>query len=289
MPLFTKTPNVGKMDNLSHLMNLNAVGVAVGVISLIITSLSLIAAYVFYRRSKSESRLSYQSDSYTLLGTRAPSPDIEITFRGKKVPHVTKSQVLIWNDGNTTIDGNQIVEADPLRIVTSPESEILDVKVLRVARDVNEFSAEKGAAAPNEVRCGFEWLDPADGALIQVFHSGETRLKVIGTLRGLPKGVLNGGRLARPQSKPPNRYEVVMDYLGKTGGVLTGVMVVLLGMAIILGGIDEYATNRGSALAKVLVGLVWLAFVLFLIGSLVTRVGQERKPPETLRLKEGDW
>lgn len=56
---------------------------------------------------------------------------------------------------------------------------------------MNGFSAEK--FSEHQVRCDFSWLDPGDGALIQVLHSGEKGLLVEGTLKGIPKGVVKLG------------------------------------------------------------------------------------------------
>jgi hypothetical protein len=100
------------------------------------------------------------------------------------------SRIAIWNIGNTTIKGDQIVNSDPLRIVTSDGSSVLEATIRNRTRQVNDVSCLLRRGTSNEVECRFDYFDPTDGALIQLIHTGSDEIKVLGTLRGIPKGVL---------------------------------------------------------------------------------------------------
>src|SRR5437899_11444409 len=114
------------LKNLKELVNQNWVGVFV-------TTISFIAAIFFYLRSRTNARLAFQQASYSAIGKlSAVSPEVEIYFRGEKVPDVKKSLIAIWNCGNTTIRRDQVVNSDPLRIVVPEGSKILDVTLLKV-------------------------------------------------------------------------------------------------------------------------------------------------------------
>jgi len=65
-----------------------------------------------------------------------------------------------------------------------------------------EFRALYGRVPANEIEFQFDYLDPADGALIQVIHTGSDDVKILGTLRGVPKGVLIGS-VPKQKSKKP--------------------------------------------------------------------------------------
>lgn len=147
---------------------------------------------VLFLASRSRSRIAAQINSLELVGVKSVLPnEIEFLFRGTKVPKVTLSRIAIWNIGNTTLTGDQIVESDPLLIVTSDGSEILEVTVTRQTREVNQFSCvHLDGFDPNKARCYFDYLDPQDGALVQVIHTGTEKVEVVGTLRGIKKRIL---------------------------------------------------------------------------------------------------
>jgi hypothetical protein len=273
------------MDQISNLLNSGWFQLVAGLVGGFIISYYI--NYLFYRRGKSEPRLIYQYQSRTLLGPSVPNPDIEIIFRGKKVPRVTKSLIALWNDGNTTIDGNQIVQTDPIRLLVSSESEVLEVKILRQVREVNNFVIQKSSESANQVECHFEWLDPRDGVLIAIVHSGERKVSVAGTIRGVPSGLLHGGALQyRPRQK--NKSELLWDLFSKLGVVLMFVFV----CAIPIIGISKVlAEETFNAKAFVVFGFcfLFLLAVLYLGVAAIMVDKRKRVPPEILRIAEGDW
>jgi hypothetical protein len=183
--------------NFKEILNQNWLGTLIGVVA------GIIIAYFF----KSRSRLAAQINTLELVGPNAVLPnDIEFLFRGNKVPNVTMSRIAIWNIGNTTIKGDQIVSSDPLRIITSEGSSILEATIRNRTRQVNDFSCALRQGTSNEIECRFDYLDSGDGALIQLIHTGNDKLKVAGTFRGISKDILIAGR-ARKQT-PPNEPQL---------------------------------------------------------------------------------
>lgn len=273
------------MQNLSNLMNLNWLEVLLGLIGGGI--ISWIISLIYYRRAKSESRLACRSTSYKFLSQHKPLADIEIRFRGLKVPQVTKSLVAIWNDGNTTIDKNQIVESDPLQIViTPPESEILDYTVLRETRAVTKFDAYR--AATNVLFCDFEWLDATDGGLIEILHSGEA-VTVQGTLKGIPKGVVNLGSMMWVQRKKKRNLGDIFSFFGI---LLMFFFILTLCVNGIVKGLYWYRLNqRSAAWVSIVTGVLGCVGIASLLVAILRKSLRqpEGKPPEILRLSDGDW
>jgi hypothetical protein len=274
------------------LINSNWLGVLIGIIGGAI--ITYVVAKIFHDRAKAESRLAYQYDSYTLLGIKKDLPDIQISFRGRSVPRITKSFVVVWNDGSTTLDGKQIVEDDPLRIVVSEGSEILDVATLKASRDAIKFSTVVSPKIPNEIRCNFEWLDPEDGALIQILHCGESKLGFAGIIRGLPKGLNYEGVIStRLESKRPmTRFDLVMSKLATllsvTGVLLfVGFMLFLLG-TVTVGGIKNYSLHKALSLFFITFGIVGIVGMLWFALKAFTSSQKRREPPETLRLRSDE-
>jgi hypothetical protein len=175
------------LQNLRELLNQNWLGVAIGI-------LGLIAAYIFYRRSLVRPKISFIKNSLFVIGPNSEFPsELEVFYKGKKVPLVTKSMVVIWNSGNSTLSGTQVVETDPLRIEVGIDCEVLDVELERFTRKTNAFNISISPEYPNIVKCSFDYLDPQDGVVIRVIHTGDTDITVTGTLRGIPKGLSNLG------------------------------------------------------------------------------------------------
>jgi hypothetical protein len=159
--------------------------------------LGLATAIIFYLRSRRVSQLAYQYDEVTLLGaSEAAFPnEIEIRFSGAQVPCVTASRFVLWNAGNITLRGSDIVAGDPLRIELEKQGSILKLSTLKVTRDVNAIKIMKRPGADGIADIRFDYLDPGDGIALEALHSGGGRnLRLKGTLRGVPKGARSYGR-----------------------------------------------------------------------------------------------
>jgi hypothetical protein len=159
--------------------------------------LGILAAVVFYLRSKRISRLAYQRDEVAIIGgsSAAFPSEVVISFAGSPVARVSATRFVVWNAGNTTLDRSQIVDADHLRLDLHSDGEILKVELLRTTREVNTVWAKSKPSERSRVDFGFDYLDPNDGFLIEVLHSGQRgALQMAGTLRGLPDGLTDYGR-----------------------------------------------------------------------------------------------
>lgn len=151
-----------------------------------------VALYVLGRSTR---RLAIQGRSRPLA---MKSPDISdsdptITFKGRVVPGLWRTTVVIWNDGNKTLRGSDLVDVDALRI--EHEGVALDATVTHTTRKAIGFLARVGTDQ-REVVFQFHFLDPGDGAAVDILHTdsaGDGFLR--GTLIGVPRGWTNRGRI----------------------------------------------------------------------------------------------
>lgn len=177
------------MEFLKALFSQGWLGSLFGIIGIVI-------ALLLYRASRIGPRPAYQLRALRLIGKekQALPEEVEIIFRGRSVPRLTMTHLILWNSGKATLDGKNIVVDDPLRLEFSERAEVLRVRVLRVTRESNKFTANINSGSPNEVTCSFDYLDAGDGAVIELLHTAEELYpKVEGTIRGVPKGLLNLG------------------------------------------------------------------------------------------------
>jgi hypothetical protein len=205
-------------SSLFHLLNQNWVSLLVSLLA------TILGAYW----AKARSRLSTQVNTLSLIGQNPVFPaEIGFTFKGVAVPTVTLTRVAIWNAGNTTIRGEQIVNRDRLRVVTSAGSSVLDAVVLGHTRSVNDVSCSIDPGAANQVNCTFDYLDYDDGALLQIVHTGTDHVEVTGTLRGIPKGLR---RVGIPKKKaPPAPSQTAMT---RNTATTVGMLLLFIGIWI---------------------------------------------------------
>lgn len=136
-------------------------------------------------------RLVMQVSGSTLISQ--PSDDrITVLYRDTPVPRVTQSLVWLWREGRGTIREADIVSADPITLHVPNGECVLDADVVAQTRPTNGVNIELSDNRDQSgVRVGFAYLDPRQGALLEVIHTAESpaEISVSGTIIGIPKGI----------------------------------------------------------------------------------------------------
>lgn len=194
----------------------------------------IVLAIVFYLRSRRMSRIAFQHDHVMLVGGRGAAfpAEVEIRFSGTVVPRITASTIVIWNCGDRTIRGSDLVDGDPLRVDLTEGGIILKHAILRQTRSVNAWNITQ--PSPNRIALTFDFLDPGDGITIEVIHSQPaSSLDLLGTIRGIPKGLLDYGSVPwsvyscrRPLPFPMGRPRIILLV-----AVAFGILMILYGLA----------------------------------------------------------
>jgi hypothetical protein len=190
----------------------------------------VIAAVVFYWRSRRGGRIAYQQESFGVVGGERSvfSDEVSIFYQGHEVPRLTSSAIYVWNSGRRTIRGEDIVERDPLRIAIGDNKRILNANVAAATRDVIDFRATVDRHNPGGALLSFDFMDPGDGARIEVIHTGPLHVAtLLGTVRGIPEGPKNWGR-AWTKAKGPVAWLPRSAVFGIAA--LLGILMVLQGM-----------------------------------------------------------
>lgn len=181
------------MEVLKAVFSQGWVGILVGILA------GLLIAYLFHRASRIGPRPSYQLKALKLIAKdeRALPEEVDILFKGIGVPRLTKTHVIFWNSGKAMLEGKEIVDTDPLRLEFSKDAQVLRARIAKANRDTNKFEVKINDKSPNEVDCNFDYLDVGDGVVVELLHTNEKRYPEIrGTIRGVPKGILNLGHIA---------------------------------------------------------------------------------------------
>ena len=176
------------MQELIRFLNQGWIGTLVGTVGLAV-------ALLLYWRSRISGVIAFQSHNVAMIGGGDAVFPAEVTvqYQGTPVPGITSSTVWIWNAGKKTVKGTDIVAHDPLLLRFG--GEILNVRIRKTTREVIRITADtSGEIGKTVVRCGFEFLDPGDGGVLEVLHAGSAEApEFTGTIIGLPKGLKYGG------------------------------------------------------------------------------------------------
>lgn len=156
------------------------------IISLGIGALGIALAGYFYIKSKPFKLIASASRSFRIISDRSQKvPGLEVSIHGKPASVVTVTRLAIWNTGNRTVDSSDIPSIDPLIIHSTKGAHIFDIEVTEQTKNANQVSVVKSDAS-NNYQIHFEYLDPGDGALLNIVHNGKDVDEF--TLKGSVKG-----------------------------------------------------------------------------------------------------
>lgn len=177
------------MSNIFEILNQNWIGSLMGIIGICL-------AVYFYQKSRIGPRLVYQTKAIKIIGKdeRIIPDDVKIFFDDTPVERLVKNLIIIWNSGYTTFDGETIIDSNPLRAEYGKDARVMRVSTLKTTRSENSSNAHISQTNPNEVIFTFDYLDPKDGAVFEIYHTGEEIIpKMKGTIKGLPEGIYDWG------------------------------------------------------------------------------------------------
>lgn len=190
------------------------VGSLIGVIGVVIG----IGGFFSYRISKSVARPCFQKSSLRLISKEENNlpKDVAIIFRGIEVDRLTKTTLIIWNNGTEVLHGNDIVEACPLQIFFEVGVNILSFNILKETNEFNKFRLLSNDNFSNKLIIDFDYLNPKDGVVVELLHNSKERYpKISGAIKGLPKGFSDLG-LVGIKGKMPEKSHItksVFDYI----------------------------------------------------------------------------
>jgi hypothetical protein len=151
---------------------------------LIIGLIGIILAIYFFVKSKKLKKKNYQLKSFNLIHESVSDlPDLEVKYKGNEVNNLTITKIAIWNSGNQTINSQDLVDLDPLRIYGSEGIEVFDIEIIDVVESSNDYQLIR----ENDYwKLVFDYVDPEQGCGIVIYHSGKESSDILisGKLKG---------------------------------------------------------------------------------------------------------
>lgn len=165
------------------------------------TALGFFLAIFFYYRGRKEKIPSMAKRTNALIeGLEDKIKDIEVLYKGKKVPNLSITKIAFWNAGTDAITNSDIPTTDRLRIKAKDGVSILDFSILHQKNPKNNFTAITQPDAT--LLLDFEFIRKDEGVIFQVLHTGTSNsdIKFLGSLKDVPKikyvGLSSAARLA---------------------------------------------------------------------------------------------
>jgi len=158
-------------------------------ISMALALIGLILAVIFYCKGRKTKLIRYYLDGSSLFEDFVEKiSGLSIQFSGKQIKTLTVTKIAFWNNGTETINHNDFPTNDPFSINIENGYEILDatMKSNNISNNVKINLLDNG----KKINVGFEYLDPKDGFIIQIFHTGtkySSTFKINGSIKGFGK------------------------------------------------------------------------------------------------------
>lgn len=273
---------------------------------LVLFFLAWVVSYLFYRLQKNHRRLSYQNGDTIVIDPKASQSEdrLEVRYGGEIVPQVTRTTVRFWNSGTEAIRGSDVSSADPLRWKLPENAQILSLALQTVTREPIRATVEQDGS---EVKISFDFLEPSDGAVFSVLHTGDTNKSAMkGTVIGLKDRIVWWGDVSTtpPDFVPPSSRTKKKKKIGKwvLGAFFVfAVLSAIFGLLTLVSGmypnffLDNFPDwfNKESSwtdlvrdqvnYARFLIGLAMTAFFGLITAALF--VTWRTRPPMRLRIQ----
>lgn len=196
-----------------------------------------------------------------------PHPDLTIQFRGADVEAVGWTNVRFWNAGNRTIRKGDFSLSHPLQVSIPKGITVFDAKVIRssptdLAVQI-EASTLPRSVEEQSIAIDFEFLEPAEGFVLQLVHDGNSTW-----------GPRLTGRLAGAGHLQSVRETETLNYLrfksGAVGSMWTKVIMVPLLVAF--GCVGMYSLLASGFSGKGLLAGVSVVYFVFAYSLLFSKV-----------------
>ena len=138
-----------------------------------------VAAWAFFW-PRNFKRPVYATRSFSVADvTKKRIGGLKLSFGGKEVKKFSITKVLFINKGRHALRREDLAYADPLRIEVRGSGEILEGQIIAVTNEA--IRAEINCEGDARWVFSFDYLNPKDGFVIQVAHTGD-HIDVVGQL-----------------------------------------------------------------------------------------------------------
>ena len=218
------------IDDAAGFFSLGWVGSMIGIVG-------LAGALLAYLWTRQRGIIKYTQSGERLLGLTADGlpRDVTVQYCGTDIQRLTRTIIWFWNAGEKTFKGSDIVTHDHFRLEVKNGGSVLAATVLKQARDVCMIAVPLDTESPDKILIKFDFLDPKDGAVLEVLHTSEViTVDVCGTVVGLPGGPKDLDVLPKLLNM---RVPSIIERAANVFWRATPIVMIVLGLAMAITGI----------------------------------------------------
>jgi hypothetical protein len=189
-----------------------------------------IVSLFFYRRALQRREISYATDVDRLIWSRGSAfSDIKLLYKGRKLFDPRKTIYYVWNSGNCVLNASDVASGNPLSIGGS-NVRILSAEIASTTREV--IRARLDRRSNSEVILDFDFLDPSDGFIVELFYDVDISNKEAARVPRL-RGTLKGSQ-EPPVSRDVSFQSSLLNRLGRSISLL-GAFLLAIALLIFQG------------------------------------------------------
>ena len=148
------------------------IGVVVGIIGVILTI-----------KSSKKKKLSFLIENSTIFDEKNLVEKLQVSYDHKPLSGFSNAKILIINNGQEAIGGNDISSREPVRVKVSESHEILNVSIEYLGD--NRVSINK--MNHQEFAIEFDFLNPKEVIVVSFLHDGTpfSEIEFLGRIKGV--------------------------------------------------------------------------------------------------------
>ncbi len=199
------------------------VGILLGIVGVLVT--------IYMTRTKKP--LFRIRSNNIIHGEKNSVEGLEVRYHGygQPITNLTVSRILFTNEGRGTIRKTDIIATNPVRLRIRNPFVFLSAEILEFTADINKFEIRLSQDR-TEINIKFEFIDPGNYVLLQVFHTG-TRSEDIHFVGTIADSVPIERVIEMPDSSKP--YQHIMSFIFLISVILMIVIIGVVGQRLGLG------------------------------------------------------
>lgn len=242
-----------------------------GVVSLLIGLIGIALAIYFHNAAQENRELCfYVNPTKTNIVKSGQTSGLSISFKGKTITSdVTAIQVVIWNRGEKSIRGNNILKPIVLDTNSVP---VLEAKVTKESRE-GIVGTKLDTSDSEEGKIGISWdiIEEDDGCIVQLICSGGIETNV-----GL-EGIIEGQKRLTSISSIPRKSK--RDYISSLLTFLTSGCIMIGFCIFTFYSIAKHGDFATITKAKSVIPAVIIASAIGVLGVYVLTQAMNIEPP----------
>lgn len=241
----------------------------ISIISVVLAIVSIVASYIFFRKSTKRKKLSIFAFSSEIISKDlAKNEKLQFSYNEQEISSLTSSTIQIVNEGNDTIESGDFYKGKPLTITTSTPLLSRDDDCLKIETSNSKTKITTDYINDNTIQIEIEALRPKDFVAITLLHSGTIHIDA-----DLKSGTVDnmlGGRSMLSVVKTSDtveKYEQkndaasVVDYMYKVLVPIVFVTILLSFLLLKVLSVIDPVYMEHSNIFYMFIPMIFLAFI----------------------------